>query len=166
MSDPFIAEIRPWAFNWSPDGYAQCDGALVQVSSNAALYALIGTLYGGDGTNTMALPDLRGRVPVGATQGAYGQGVRHGVEEVTLTTENLPPHRHTMQAVRAAPTTNDPAGQYPAQFDMYEAPIPDLVAMGPRTLSDTGGGQPHNNMQPSVVLNFTIAMTGIFPSRS
>ncbi len=175
MSEPFIAEIRIFAGNFAPRGWAFCNGQLLPVSQNTALFSLIGTTYGGDGRSTTALPNLEGRVPMhpgrgpGLTSRRLGQ--RGGVEEVTLTQAQIPSHSHTMQAVPrsqfAIGNSNDPTGQLlasPQTGNQYVAPG-NLGTMADM-LQGTGGSQSHNNLQPFIVMNFIIALQGLYPSRS
>lgn len=178
MSDYFIGEIRMFGFNFAPDGWAMCQGQIMQIQQNAALYALLGTRYGGNGSTTFQLPDLQGRVPIAQglapTGTAYVIGTHQGTETVTLTTAQAPPHTHSMVAVTTVGTTPAPAGEYfaavapdtaGATHPIYAAPgnppaAP--LAVNPATVSVSGGGA-HNNMQPFSVLNFCIALSGLFP---
>ena len=165
-------------FNFEPRGWAACDGRLIAISAQAALYSLLGTMYGGDGRTTFALPDLRGRTPVGIGRGtgtsSYVQGQMAGTETVTLLSANLPAHTHplsgaTVPVSTAAGTSNSPAGA-------YFAPAPDQYgdSAGSGTLAagavggnsnPTGGSQPHENRMPFQVLSYCIATSGIYPSR-
>ena len=173
MAQPYIGEIRCFGFNFSPQGWAFCNGQLISISQNAALFNLIGTTYGGDGLNTFALPDLRSRVPV--HQGSFA-GVTHvvgqvgGVENVTLTGQEIPAHSHLIVATSNAATLKRPVPNtfYAASSsgnNFYEAGTT-LTALANNTVSSAGGGQPHNNIQPYLTLNWCIAMFGIFPSRN
>jgi len=169
MSDQFVAEIRIFPFNFPPTGWAFCAGQLMPISQNTALFALLGTFYGGDGKSTFALPDLQGSAPM---QTGQGQGLSErflgemsGVESVTLLTSEIPVHAHTYQATEEAANENNPTDHAPAAgIAMYAAPS-NLVAMAPQTLAPAGGGLPHNNMQPYLTLNYCIALQGIFPQR-
>jgi microcystin-dependent protein len=173
MSEPFIAEVRIFAGNFAPRGWAFCDGQLLPVAQNTALFSLIGTVYGGDGRTTTALPNLKGRAPMhpgrgpGLTSRRLGQ--RGGVETVTLTTEQIPQHTHAAMAVNAQGATNQPAPTTaPAQLpgrgsNLYSTGSPDGAL---RELANTGGGQAHDNMEPYLTLNFIIALVGLYPSRS
>ena len=173
MAQPFIGEIRCFGFNFSPQGWAFCNGQLISISQNAALFNLIGTTYGGDGLNTFALPDLRSRVPVhqGSFAGVtYVMGQVGGVENVTLTTQEIPAHNHLIVATSNAATLKRPVQNtfYAASSsgnNFYEAGTT-LTALANNTVSSAGGGQPHNNIQPYLTLNWCIAMFGIFPSRN
>jgi microcystin-dependent protein len=173
MAQSFIGEIRCFGFNFSPVGWAFCNGQLISISQNAALFNLIGTTYGGDGLNTFALPDLRSRVPVhqGSFAGVtYVMGQVGGVENVTLTTQEIPAHNHLIVATSNAATLKRPVQNtfYAASSsgnNFYEAGTT-LTALANNTVSSAGGGQPHNNIQPYLTLNWCIAMFGIFPSRN
>jgi microcystin-dependent protein len=166
--DPFLGEIRLVAFDFAPKGWAACDGRLLPINQNQALFALLGTQYGGDGKTTFALPDLRGRVPVGAGQGAglsnYPIGSTGGDESVKLAVGQLPPHAHPVRASSGAATTKDPAGAFPAKGGAYAAA--QNAKMNTAMLGKSGGGQPHENRQPYVALNYIIALQGIFPSQN
>ena len=172
MSTPFIGEIRLFAGNFAPRGYAVCFGQLLPISQYDALFALIGTTYGGDGQTTFALPDLQGRVPVHQGQGlgltSYIMGERYGTETVTLTSGQLPVHSHAQQA--SANAVN--AGSGPSAVlgtstttAFYGSGAPQ-VTMAAAAVDAAGGGQPHNNMAPYLGLNFIIAVEGIFPARN
>jgi microcystin-dependent protein len=173
MAQSFIGEIRCFGFNFSPVGWAFCNGQLISISQNAALFNLIGTTYGGDGLNTFALPDLRSRAPVhqGSFAGVtYVMGQVGGVENVTLTTQEIPAHNHLIVATSNAATLKRPVQNtfYAASSsgnNFYEAGTT-LTALANNTVSSAGGGQPHNNIQPYLTLNWCIAMFGIFPSRN
>ena len=173
MAQSFIGEIRCFGFNFSPVGWAFCNGQLISISQNAALFNLIGTTYGGDGLTTFALPDLRSRVPVhqGSFAGVtYVMGQVGGVENVTLTTQEIPAHNHLIVATSNAATLKRPVQNtfYAASSsgnNFYEAGTT-LTALANNTVSSAGGGQPHNNIQPYLTLNWCIAMFGIFPSRN
>ncbi len=182
VSDFFIGEIRVFPFNWAPKGWALCDGATLPVTQNAALGALLGTQFGGDGKTTFGLPDLRGRVPLctgsSSTYGNYIQGVQGagGVEGVTLTTAQVPAHTHSFRAVSAPGSATTPAaGSFVSSVkpavttsQIYGAttatPSPTLAPLNSGTLT-AAGGLPHKNMQPYLVMNFCISTVGIFPSR-
>ncbi|WP_332854090.1 phage tail protein [Duganella sp. S19_KUP01_CR8] len=174
MADPFLAEIRMFAGNFPPVGWATCDGQILPISQNTALFSLLGTMYGGDGKSTFALPNLRQRAPLGVGHGPglseRFQGESGGQASVVLQATELPSHSHTMQASGSPATTGSPNGNTLAvsvsPTPPYIGPAP-LHAMGPAVLSGTnGGGQAHNNMQPYLELNFIIALQGIFPPRS
>jgi microcystin-dependent protein len=169
MSEPFIAEIKIWAGNFAPRGYAYCDGQLLPISQNTALFSLIGTIYGGDGRTTTALPNLMGRAPMhpgrgpGLTQRRLGE--RTGTENVTLNVSEMPSHSQSLVAETDEPgEENDPSEIYLAQAGVY-APAANLQNMHGSTLDNQGSGDAHNNMQPYLALSFIIAVTGIYPSR-
>lgn len=173
MSEPFLAEVHIFGFNFPPRGYAQCNGQLLPIAQNQALYALLGTTYGGDGRTTFALPDLRSRVPIhkGTAQGANRTlGQKSGQEKVQLTTDQIPAHSHdyALKASTDAATATTPAGNLPATvvpaFNTYGAPS--TPASGSGAVVSTVGGQAHNSMQPYLALNFCIALQGLFPSRN
>ena len=174
MSEPFIGQIQPFGFNFSPRGWAKCDGQLLQISSNTALFSLLGTTYGGDGRTTFALPDLRGRAALhqgsgpGLTNRSIGQ--RSGQEKVTLTTQNMPSHKHTVE-LHALGEDGDQAkpenNLFAAGTTIYKAGTPDvLMATDAISEQDVGGNQSHENMQPFLVVNWCIALSGVFPSRN
>lgn len=169
MSEPFIAEIRIVGFNFPPRGWAQCDGQILPINQNQSLYSLLGTTYGGDGRTTFALPDLRGRVPihVGSSNGvSHRLGNKGGEETHTLTTQEMPQHTHPIKASSAAANDNTPAGHVLAQSgQVYGAPS-NLVSMRAGSLTNVGSGQSHQNMQPYIVVNFVIAVQGLFPPRN
>ena len=170
--DPFIGEIRLFAGTYAPTGWNFCDGTLLQLSQYDALYALLGTTYGGDGRATFALPDLRGRVPVhqGAGPGLsnYTMGQTGGVEMVTLTSANMPPHTHALFVSTAAGTANVPTGnvlaQAPSGSNVYRETT-GTVAFSASQIIPTGGSQPHENRQPFQAMNYIIALEGIWPSQ-
>ena len=166
--DQFLGEIRLVAFDFEPQGWAFCDGRLLPINQNQALFSLLGTYYGGDGKTTFALPDLRGRVPVGMGQGATGSsyevGSTGGQEAVKLTTSQLPAHSHAARAHNGASTTKSPAGAVPAAGGAY-APTQN-AKMAATLVGQSGGGQVHENRQPYLVLNYIIALQGIYPSRT
>ncbi len=175
MSEPFIAEIRIFAGNFAPRGWAFCDGQLLPISQNTALFSLIGTTYGGDGRTTTALPNLKGRAPMHPGSGpgltARRLGERGGAGTVTLTAAQMPQHTHTLRASTDAAdeegTTNPAnaaAGQPEPASRLYGG-VANLGAMAAMTQS-VGGGQPHNNLQPYLVMNYIIALVGLYPSRS
>jgi microcystin-dependent protein len=173
MSDPFIGEIFMAGFNFPPQGWASCDGSILPISQNDALFALIGTTYGGDGVSTFALPDLRSRVPMHFGTGpglpTYVQGQTGGVENVTLTLQNIPAHTHTVQVSDNAGTSSTPATNLTlgssAEADLYTPESADTSSR--MTVSGGGGGsQPHSNMMPFLAVNFFIALFGIFPPRN
>lgn len=176
MTDYYIGEIRLWPISRIPVDFHVCDGSLLQISQYQPLYALIGTTYGGDGHSTFALPDLRGRLPVGTGQRpnnqSYALGQAGGVNSVTLTEAQLPTHTHSLQASKNQATSLQPGGNMLADpsdtFNMYipyGASQPTL-AYANSALNPAGGGQAHENRMPSFALNYIIALNGLFPSRN
>jgi microcystin-dependent protein len=168
VGTPFIAEVKIISWNFAPKGWAFCDGQLLPINQNQALFSILGTNYGGDGRVNFGLPDLRGRVPVhtGGPIGAVVGGV--GGEEVhTLTQSEMPQHYHTMSGISNDGTVQIPTNAFlgAAGAQPYHGPT-NLVAMDPASISFAGNSQPHENRSPFLVLNFIIALTGIFPSRN
>jgi len=169
MATPFLGEIKLISFNFPPKGWAFCNGQLLPINQNQALFSILGTFYGGDGRVNFALPNLQGRVAIHTGNG-HVQGELGGEQSHTLALGELPTHTHTLMASSATASTVSPAGNVLADtrgsdaIEQYQA-NPD-AAMSPASVSPTGGSQPHNNMQPYLVLNFVIAMQGIFPSRN
>src|SRR3712207_799297 len=167
MADPFVAEIRIFPFNFAPKGWAWCNGQLLPISQNTALFSLLGTTYGGDGKSTFSLPNLQRSAPLhpGHGQGLslYDLGQQGGSETVTLLASEIPVHTHQYQGTEEEANENNPGGHAPANgIGMYALPN-NLVAMAPQMLSPAGGSLPHNNMQPYLTLNFCIALQGVFP---
>jgi len=173
MSDFFLGEIKLLPYQWAPKYWALCAGQLLAINSNQALFSLLGTTYGGDGVTTFALPDLRGRVPVHTNPSAsLPQGIKAGVETVTLGLNNLPAHNHLVAASSTAGDTQTFTGNNIAaakntagDVNLYAAAT-SLQALAPAVVSNTGGNQAHENCQPSLVLSYCIAIQGIFPSRN
>jgi microcystin-dependent protein len=166
MSEPFLSEIKIVSFNFPPKGWALCNGQFLPINQNQALFALLGTTYGGNGQTTFALPNLRGRVPIhfGA---AHDLGEAAGSTSVTVNIQQLPTHMHAVltNSVTGNSSAN-PANNFLGNANnMYAAPQ-NLTTMNPGTISSVGGSQPHNNMMPYLVLNFIIALQGIFPSQN
>lgn len=174
MSEPFIAEIRIFAGNFAPRSWAFCDGQLLPVAQNTALFSLIGTTYGGDGRSTTALPNLKGRVPMhpgrgpGLTSRRLGQVA--GTEMVTLSEAQMPNHSHSWQAAAFPAERPGPVGNSitrSTDMSAYQADTTnDLVPLSDQAMPNTGGSQAHNNMQPYLTINFIIALQGLYPSRS
>jgi microcystin-dependent protein len=174
MSQPYIGEIRMFAGSFAPLGWAFCDGSVLPISENEALFVLIGTTYGGDGQETFALPDLRGRVPVHQGTSPAGTprivGESAGVEAVTLTQAQLPPHSHHPAASTQPGTSDDPTGRvWAAAADgttrLYATAAVD-TAMGAGSVGSTGGSQPHDNLMPFLGVSFIISLFGIFPTQT
>lgn len=180
MSDYYLGEIRAFPWTWAPRGWALCNGALLPISQNQALFSLLGVTYGGDGRVTFALPNLNGRAALG--QGTspdsgevYDSGGIGGAESVTLDTAQMPMHTHPVTAANENATIPAPGTNYLAQpvvsltdstpVNLYSTPT-NLVSLDPTAVSPSGGGQPHANMQPFLVMNYCIAMSGIFPTRN
>lgn len=171
MSEPFVGEIRMFAGNFAPRGWAFCDGQLLAVSQNDALFSLLGTIYGGDGQTTFALPDLRGRIPLhaGAGPGLSPRrlGERAGAEDERLTVNQIPAHSHGFRANTAAATSETPQGQVLAQgvgVNFYSEAAQD-APMAPDMIANTGGSQTHTNLMPTLCVHFIMALFGIYPSR-
>lgn len=163
MGSPYIGEVRMVSFNFAPKGWALCNGQLLAIAQNQALFAILGTTYGGDGQRTFGLPNLQGRVPLHMGNG-YTEGQIGGSANVTLTINQIG-HTHPVKAT-ATGTVNTAAGNFPATAanPLYGSGTD--TTMNPAIVSQTGGSQPHNNLQPYLVVNFVIALVGIFPSRN
>lgn len=167
MAEPFLSEIRMVSFNFPPKGWALANGQLLPINQNQALFSLLGTTYGGNGQVNFALPNLQGRTPI--HEGLDKRlGVAGGEEAHTVTISEMPEHSHAIKAVDAGPSTlNDPTSAYLANSapnNFYSSVPQGLVALHPETISNIGGSQPHNNMQPYLVISFCIALQGIFPT--
>lgn len=183
MSSPFVAEIRVFPFNFAPRGWAMCNGQLMAISQNTALFSLLGTTYGGDGKSTFALPNFQGNVPMHHGQGPgltpRDLGEMSGVEFVTLLETEMPQHTHNLSAANTQATTPNPSGAVLARGNYDDGtnlgPAPTYIpaaSANPKTIMSSfasgvaGGGQPHNNMAPYLTLNFCIALQGVFPARN
>ncbi|MBO9828230.1 phage tail protein [Xanthomonas sp. A2111] len=175
MGTPFIGEIRMFGFGRTPQGWQACDGSLLQISEYEPLYLLLGTTYGGNGTSTFGVPDLRGRLPIHQGQGPglnnYVLGQRAGTETVTLVDLQMPSHTHTAQATTAAATAPAPAGLVPgavngALFYVSDSNGATALAMSGQSTSYAGGSQPHQNVMPTLTVQYCIATTGIFPQQA
>ena len=174
MADPFVAEIRIFPFNFAPKGWAWCDGQLLPLSQNTALFSLLGTTYGGDGKSNFALPDMQGNSPMHPGQGPglslHDLGETGGSQTVTLLQSEIPSHSHAMFA------QNVPTGQQadptnttfarPASGNLFTTNLNPIVQMAPNALAPAGGDQPHNNLQPYLTFYFNIALQGVFPPRT
>jgi microcystin-dependent protein len=177
MASPFVAEIRIFGFNFPPTGWAFCNGQLLPISQNTALFSLLGTVYGGDGKTTFGLPNLQGSAPLQQGQGQglslYDQGQSGGEESVTLLTSEIPLHVHTVISTASPGTQNSPTGGIWAKATILRQPQTAysdhgggaVVAMSPQAYSIAGSSLPHNNMPPYLTLNFCIALQGVFPAR-
>jgi microcystin-dependent protein len=170
LADPFVAEIRIYPFQFAPTGWAFCDGQLLPLSQNTALFSLLGTTYGGNGESDFALPDLQGRVPLHPGQGPglslYDLGEEGGSDTVNLLESEIPAHAHQLRGQAALSDTPTPANMSLGRSNnAYQTATTGLVPMAPQSLPPAGGGQPHNNLMPYLTLNFCIALQGIFPAR-
>lgn len=167
MSDQYIGEIRMFGGSFAPSGWNFCDGSVLAISTNQALYSLIGTTYGGDGMTTFALPDLRGRIPVhlgtDPNGNSYFQGQSSGTETVTLTSQQMPQHSHAPQGSSNGGSSNPSGNTYGGGQALFSSAAPSIT-MSASTVGNAGGSQPHENMMPYLCLNFIIALEGIFPS--
>lgn len=168
MAEPFLAEIRSFSFNFAPRGWAFCNGQLLSIQQNQALYSLLGVTYGGDGRNTFALPNLQGRVAIHRSS-TIPYGASSGESTHTLTINEMPMHTHQVFGSAEQATSFRPTdytwGTNSNNYNIYEGTQPNTV-MSPNSIAISGGSQPHNNMQPFTALNYCIALAGIFPSRS
>ena len=163
MAEPFLSEIRIMSFVFAPKGWALCNGQLLPINQNQALFSLLGTTYGGDGRVNFALPDLRGRTPIHAG-GGHTLGERGGEQAHTLSIAELPAHTHTLQASSLAGNTPIPSNSVLASANnLYAAPVA-LTSLSSASVANVGGSQAHLNMQPFLTLSFCIALQGIFPS--
>ncbi|MGH9459368.1 MAG: phage tail protein [Thermoanaerobaculia bacterium] len=174
MADPFVAEIRIFPFNFAPKGWATCDGQLMPISQNTALFSLLGTNYGGDGKSTFALPNLQGSAPLSSGQGPgltnRDIGETGGTPSVALLEAEMPSHSHSLVASNDSAQTNDPTGNLASRpFGrgnvLYAVASTPVAPLNQRAVGPNGGSQPHNNMQPFLTLNYCIALQGVFPAR-
>ena len=171
MSEPFVGEIRMFAGNFAPSGWSYCDGQLLAVSQNDALFSLLGTIYGGDGRTTFGLPDLRGRIPIhhgsGAGLSSRNLGAKLGSEKVTLTSSELPSHSHNVSATASGASSGTPTGNVPAgaSTNVYSTALGSTETLNSAAVSNTGGSQSHNNLMPTLCVHFIIALVGLYPSR-
>lgn len=172
MSEPFLGEIQMVGFNFAPRGWAFCNGSLLSIAQNDALFALLGTIYGGDGQTTFALPDLRGRIPLNQGQGPGLTnrviGEAGGAESVTLIEGQMPAHSHQMWIATNGTRTSAANGNLLAggEADIYSRSATPSVGLAPSQLASAGSSLPHDNMQPVLAVNFIISLEGIFPSRN
>jgi microcystin-dependent protein len=165
MAEPFVAEIRMMSFGYAPRGWAMCNGQLLPINQNQALFSLLGTTFGGNGQTTFALPDLRGQTPIHVGQG-HVLGEKGGAQAVTLSISQLPLHTHVLNGSSATASADIPTNALvfaQSQFEIYRPPS-SLTPMIAGTVANTGGSQAHLNMQPFLTINFSIALQGIFPS--
>lgn len=169
MAEPFLSEIRLFSFVFAPKGWALCNGQLLPINQNQALFSLLGTTFGGDGRVNFALPDLRGRLPIHVGSG-HTLGERGGEQAHTISIAELPTHTHVANATTATSTTNTPGNTLllaqSVAANLYASANSNLVAMAASSIANVGGSQAHLNMQPFLVLNFCIALQGIFPSQT
>ena len=165
MSTPFLAEIKIISWNYAPRGWAFCNSQLLPINQNQALFSLLGTTYGGNGQTTFALPDFRGRAPI-HMGGGFTLGQRGGEEVHTVTASEMPTHTHQVLAQTAAGTTNAPLNNFLANSNVSPYRGDGNISFAPAMISNVGGSQPHENRQPFLVLNFVIALQGIFPSQN
>lgn len=173
QSDPYIGQIAIVGFDFAPRGWASCDGQILSIAQNTALFSLLGTTYGGDGQTTFALPDLRGRVPIHRGQGPglsnYSLGQSGGSQTITLTTAQLPAHSHSVNAVTTDGNTSIPTGALPAGTKTLDPEYSNLTsntAMSTSMIGSTGGGQPVSIIQPYLTVHYIIALQGVFPPRN
>ena len=165
MGSPFLGEIRIIGFNYPPKGWSFCDGQLLAIQQNQALFSILGTTYGVNGVNTFALPDLRGRTPIYVGNG-HVLGEKAGEENHAVSLSEMPAHNHLVSASSAAPNQGSPLnGEWASQTSSYSTAAANTV-LNPSAIANAGGNQPHSNLQPYLVLNFVIALVGIFPSRN
>ena len=165
MSEPFLGELKILSFGFAPKGWAQCNGQLLPINQNQALFALLGTMYGGNGQTTFALPDLRARTPIHMGAG-FIQGQNGGEQNHTLKINEMPMHEHVAVGSAANADSNQPAGNFLGAANNMYTPAANLTPLHPSSISNVGGSQPHENEQPYLTLNICIALIGIFPSRN
>lgn len=168
--DPILGQLLMFAGNFAPRGWALCDGQLLPISSNSALFSILGTTYGGDGRTTFALPDLRGRVPIhpgsGAGLSAYRLGQKGGTETVTLTVNQIPAHHHTIAASQEEGTTDEAENAFLANSSSQPYSTAADGQLNPSAVGNTGGNQAHSNIQPYGCVNYIICLQGVYPSRN
>jgi microcystin-dependent protein len=171
MGDPFLAEIRIWSMNYAPRGWAGCDGQLLPINQNQALFSLLGTVYGGNGQTTFALPDLRDRVPIHFENQNHTLGERAGEAAHTVSVQEMPQHLHQLMASNQAANSPSPTVPGPNVFavtggNQFYGAANSLTTFNPATVTSVGGSQPHQNMMPFLALNFCIALQGVFASQA
>jgi len=165
MGEPFLGEIKIMSFGYAPRNWAMCNGQFLPINQNQALFSLLGTMYGGNGQTTFALPDLRGQTPIHFNTNT--QGSKGGQQAHTISISEMPLHTHVLQASNTAGNVANPSGSTLAQAsNVYSANQGNLVALNPASVTNVGGSQAHQNMQPFLTLNFCIALIGIFPSQN
>jgi microcystin-dependent protein len=169
--DPFIAEVRIFPFDFAPKGWAFCNGQILPLSQNTALFSLLGTTYGGNGQTNFALPNLQGSVPIHPGQGpglsSYALGDTGGSDSVTLLLSEIPAHDHLVQVSEVDGNSPDPANHMLADADVYvPSTASPMTQLSPQALAPSGGDQPHNNLMPYLTMNFCIALQGVFPPHS
>ena len=170
MGTPFLGELKIVSFNFAPKGWALANGQFLPINQNQALFSLFGTMYGGNGQTTFALPDMRGRVPI-HVGGGHIQGETAGTESVTITQSQMPAHNHfamgtNNNATQASPNPNASSNAYARAGNQMYGTVGNQVAMSPSMVGNVGGSQPHENRQPFLVLNYIVALQGVFPSRN
>jgi microcystin-dependent protein len=170
VTNPFLGEVRLMSFGFAPKNWAQCNGQLMSIQQNAALFALLGTMYGGNGVSTFALPNLQSRVPVHrSNDGTYVQGGVGGTEQVTITQATMPSHIHFLVGTTTTADVKLPKSVLATSSvttNFYYSPATNLSTLNPASIGMTGGGGGHNNIQPYLTINYCIALSGIFPSRN
>ena len=170
MSQPFVGEVRMFSWNWAPKGWALCNGALLSITQNQALFALLGTVYGGNGVQTFGLPNLQGRVALHRSQnGQYQLGQISGVEQVTITQTTMPMHNHSLLGTTTLGDKRVPNSTLAASSvntNYYYSPPTNPVQLNMASIGPAGGNVAHENMQPFLVMNYCIALVGLFPSRN
>ena len=170
MTNPFLGEVRSFGFNFAPKNWAMCNGQLLSIEQNAALFALLGTMYGGNGVQNFALPNLQSRVPMHRSgDGTYVQGQVAGSEQVTITNATMPAHNHFLVGSTTTASTRVPTGALATSSvttNFYYSPATSLTTLNPASIGMTGNGVGHSNLQPYLVINYCIALSGIFPSRT
>jgi microcystin-dependent protein len=170
VTNPFLGEVRLMSFGFAPKNWAQCNGQLLSIQQNAALFALLGTMYGGNGVNNFALPNLQSRVPMHrSNDGTYVQGALGGEEQVTITNATMPSHNHFLVGTTTTADVKLPKSVLATSSvttNFYYSPPTSLTALNPSSIGMTGQGLGHTNIQPYLTINYCIALSGIFPSRS